>query len=144
MGSLRFALPAGRGNLTALPGADCPPRDDPVPRHSVGRPPDRFSQAVRRRRAGSDVSPWRRRWRTSTSSRRRSTAAATERSIRDSVRNAIRVAQENRFQSIAFPLIGAGSGSFNQDKAKALMLDELDKLDVEIAVTIVVFKAAKK
>jgi O-acetyl-ADP-ribose deacetylase (regulator of RNase III) len=69
---------------------------------------------------------------------------ASERSIRDSVRNAIRVAQENRFQSIAFPLIGAGSGSFNQDKAKALMLDELDKLDVEIAVTIVVFKAAKK
>jgi len=69
---------------------------------------------------------------------------ASERSIRDSVRNAIRVAQENRFQSIAFPLIGAGSGSFNQDKAKALMLDELDKLDVEISVTIVVFKAAKK
>ena len=41
-------------------------------------------------------------------------------------------------------MIGAGSGSFNQDNAKALMLDELDKLDVEIAVTIVVFKAAKK
>ncbi len=69
---------------------------------------------------------------------------ASERSIRDCVRNAIRVAQENKFQSIAFPLIGAGSGSFNQDRAKALMLDELSKLDVEMVVKVVVFKAAKK
>jgi O-acetyl-ADP-ribose deacetylase (regulator of RNase III) len=68
---------------------------------------------------------------------------ASERSIRDSVRNAIRVAQENKFQSIAFPLIGAGSGSFNQDKSKALMLDELNKLDVDMVVKIVVFKKAK-
>ena len=68
---------------------------------------------------------------------------ATERSIRDSVRNAIRIAQENNFQSIAFPLIGAGSGSFNQDKAKALMLDELNKMDVDMVVKIVVFKKAK-
>jgi O-acetyl-ADP-ribose deacetylase len=68
---------------------------------------------------------------------------ATERSIRDSVKNAIRVAHENNFQSIAFPLIGAGSGSFNQDRAKALMLDELGKLDVEMVVKVVVFKKAK-
>jgi O-acetyl-ADP-ribose deacetylase (regulator of RNase III) len=66
-----------------------------------------------------------------------------ERSIRDSVRNAVRVAQENKFQSIAFPLIGAGSGSFNQDKAKTLMLDELSKLDVQMTMKIVVFKKAK-
>ncbi len=69
---------------------------------------------------------------------------ASERSIRDSVRNAIRVAQENKFQSIAFPLIGAGSGSFNQDQSKALMLDELSKLDVDMVVKVVVFKAAKR
>ena len=35
---------------------------------------------------------------------------ASERSIRDSVTNAIRVAQEHGFGSIAFPIIGAGSG----------------------------------
>lgn len=69
---------------------------------------------------------------------------ASERSIRDSVRNAIRVARESGFQSIAFPLIGAGSGSFNQEQAKTLMLDELSKLDVPMLVKIVVFKAAKK
>lgn len=40
---------------------------------------------------------------------------ASERSIRDSVRNAMTVAAEHDFRSIAFPIIGAGSGSFNQD-----------------------------
>ena len=64
--------------------------------------------------------------------------------IRDSIKNAIRVAQENKFQSIAFPLIGAGSGSFNQGQSKALMLDEFGQLDVQLTVKIVVFKAAKK
>ena len=69
---------------------------------------------------------------------------ASERSIRDSVRNAIQLAHEKGLQSIAFPLIGAGSGGFNQDRAKALMLDELSKLDVPMLVKIVVFKRAKK
>ena len=69
---------------------------------------------------------------------------ASERSIRDSVRNAIQLAHEKGFQSIAFPLIGAGSGGFNQDQAKKLMLDELSKLDVPMLVKIVAFKKAKK
>ncbi len=68
---------------------------------------------------------------------------ASERSIRDSVRNAIQLAHEKGFQSIAFPLIGAGSGGFNQDEAKALMLDEISKLDTQILVKIVVFRKAK-
>lgn len=68
---------------------------------------------------------------------------ASERSIRDSVRNAIQLAQQKRFQSIAFPLIGAGSGGFNQEQAKSLMLDELSKFDVPISVRIVVFQKAK-
>jgi O-acetyl-ADP-ribose deacetylase (regulator of RNase III) len=65
---------------------------------------------------------------------------ASERSIRDSVKNAVRVAYEKGFRSIAFPLIGAGSGGFAQDQAKALMLDELSKLDVPMTVKVVVFK----
>ena len=69
---------------------------------------------------------------------------ASERSIRDCVRNAITIAHETGFQSIAFPLIGAGSGGFNQDQAKALMLDELGKLDVPMLVKIVVFQKAKR
>jgi O-acetyl-ADP-ribose deacetylase (regulator of RNase III) len=69
---------------------------------------------------------------------------ASERSIRDSVRNAVRLASEKGFNSIAIPLIGAGSGSFNQDKSKVIMLDELSKLDVAMTVKVVVFKSAKK
>jgi len=65
---------------------------------------------------------------------------ASERSIRDSVKNAMLLARENGFTSIAFPLIGAGSGGFNQEKTKALMLDELSKLDFPMTVKIVVFK----
>jgi O-acetyl-ADP-ribose deacetylase (regulator of RNase III) len=67
---------------------------------------------------------------------------ASERSIRDSVKNAVQLAHDNGFQSIAFPLIGAGSGSFNQDKAKTLMLDELSKLDAPMMVKVVIFKAS--
>jgi O-acetyl-ADP-ribose deacetylase (regulator of RNase III) len=69
---------------------------------------------------------------------------ASERSIRACVRNAIQLAGEHRFQSIAFPLIGAGTGGFNQDTAKTLMLDELGKLDPQMAVTIVVFQKVKR
>jgi O-acetyl-ADP-ribose deacetylase len=68
---------------------------------------------------------------------------SSERSIRDSVKNAIRVAHENGFQSIAFPLIGAGSGGFNQDVAKELLLDELSRLDVPMVVKLVVFRKVK-
>jgi O-acetyl-ADP-ribose deacetylase (regulator of RNase III) len=65
---------------------------------------------------------------------------ASEWSIRESVRNAVRLAREKGFKSMAFPLIGAGSGSFNQDHAKTIVLDELSKLDVAMNVKVVVFK----
>jgi len=64
---------------------------------------------------------------------------ASEQSIRDSVKNAMAVAAENGFRSIAFPLIGAGSGGFNQEKAKQIMLREMQKLDSPLEVTVVVF-----
>ncbi len=69
---------------------------------------------------------------------------ASERSIRDCVKNAMRLAHEKGFTSIAFPLIGAGSGGFNQEQAKTLMLNELSKIEVPMLVKIVVFKGAKK
>jgi O-acetyl-ADP-ribose deacetylase len=67
---------------------------------------------------------------------------ASEPSIRDSVRNALTVAEEHGFRSIAFPLIGAGSGGFDQERAKAVMLDEFQKLDSPLAVTLVNFRRA--
>lgn len=46
---------------------------------------------------------------------------ASENSIRDSVRNALRLAKESGFRSIAFPIIGAGSGGMNPERALAAM-----------------------
>jgi O-acetyl-ADP-ribose deacetylase len=65
---------------------------------------------------------------------------ASEESIRNSVKNAMLVAADNGFRSIAFPLIGAGSGGYNQQRAKQIMLDELAKVDSTIDVLIVEFK----
>ena len=68
---------------------------------------------------------------------------ASEWSIRQCVRNAMALAHEKGFQSIAFPLIGAGSGGFNQERAKAIMEDELGKMDLPMEVRLVVFKQTR-
>jgi O-acetyl-ADP-ribose deacetylase (regulator of RNase III) len=68
---------------------------------------------------------------------------ASERSIRTSVTSATRIAVERGFASFAFPLIGAGSGGFDQERAKSIMLDELQKCEAEIEVRLVVFKRTK-
>ena len=56
------------------------------------------------------------------------------------------LAGEERFESIAFPIVGAGSGGFNRQKAQQIMEDEVGKLNCRIAVTLVIYagrKAAK-
>lgn len=50
---------------------------------------------------------------------------SSERSIRDSCRNAIALAEEKTFTSIAFPLIGAGTGGGSTVAVLAMMKDEL-------------------
>ncbi len=65
---------------------------------------------------------------------------ASEWSVRQSVRNAMALADEKGFQSIAFPLIGAGSGGFNQVRVRAIMEDELEKIYSPMEVRIVIFR----
>jgi O-acetyl-ADP-ribose deacetylase len=65
---------------------------------------------------------------------------ASEWSIRQCVRNAMALVHEKGFQSIAFPLIGAGSGGFKPDRAKVIMENELGKMDLPMEVRLVVFK----
>jgi O-acetyl-ADP-ribose deacetylase (regulator of RNase III) len=48
------------------------------------------------------------------------------------------LADEHGFNSVAFPLIGAGSGGFNQERAKEMMVDELAKLEYDMEVKVVV------
>lgn len=65
---------------------------------------------------------------------------SSERSVRDSTRNAIKLASEHNFGSIAFPLIGAGTGGGSADDVFKMMKDELASCDFDGLVRIVRFK----
>ncbi len=62
---------------------------------------------------------------------------SSERSIRGSVRNALRLAAEKGYRSIAFPLIGAGTGGGEAEKVLSIMLDELRTINFDGQVRIV-------
>lgn len=65
---------------------------------------------------------------------------ASRRSIADSVVNAVRLAEELGFSSIAMPIIGAGSGSFNQEQAERIICETLDGIGSSIKVIVVRYK----
>ena len=65
---------------------------------------------------------------------------ASEYSIRHSVRNAMNIVQEQGFASVAFPIIGAGSGSFSETKALEIILDELSKIEGDASVVIIRYR----
>lgn len=65
---------------------------------------------------------------------------ASERSIRDSVRNAMRIVDDQGFRSVAFPIIGAGSGGFDPPQALTLMRDEFRTLDSPARAVIVEYR----
>ena len=65
---------------------------------------------------------------------------STEHSIRLSTRNAIAVARENLIRSVAFPLIGAGTGGRSKKRVLSWMKNELDEMSFDGDVTIVCFK----
>ena len=65
---------------------------------------------------------------------------ASEFSIRQSVRSAMEIVEREGFVSVAFPLIGAGSGSFNAAKSLAIMLEELQKIESHARVVVVEYR----
>ena len=65
---------------------------------------------------------------------------ASEFSIRASVRSSVQLALENGFASLAFPIIGAGAGSFSQGNALGFILDELSKIEGDLTVKVVRFR----
>ncbi|HSK05184.1 MAG TPA: macro domain-containing protein [Kofleriaceae bacterium] len=67
---------------------------------------------------------------------------ASEQSIRASVSNALRVAREHGVRSLAFPLIGAGSGGFDPERVLSLMIAALVPEPDDVEVTIVRFRRA--
>ena len=64
---------------------------------------------------------------------------SSKRSIRDATRNALRLAAEHGYQSIAFPLIGAGTGGGSPADVLKLMQDELSQCEFDGLVRIVRF-----
>lgn len=66
---------------------------------------------------------------------------SSEKIIRDSVVNAMRIAREKGYKSIAFPLIGAGTGGFNAAEALRIMQDALASCEFSGEVRIVRYKA---
>ena len=67
---------------------------------------------------------------------------SSERSIRDSVRNALAIASDQQFESIAFPLIGAGTGGGSEGKVLEFMQEELIRCEFEGEVRIVRYRPA--
>ena len=65
---------------------------------------------------------------------------ASERSIRDSVTNALARACEHGFASVAFPVIGAGSGGFDEARALSFVQSELEARAEGLDVTVVRFR----
>ncbi len=62
---------------------------------------------------------------------------ATKYSVRQSVRSAMEIVNREGFRSVAFPLIGSGSGNWSCVWALGLMLDEFQKLSSTARVVIV-------
>lgn len=64
---------------------------------------------------------------------------ASERSIAESVRNAMALVREHDFASAAFPVLGAGVGGFSEERALELMQSEFERIDSSAEVRIVRF-----
>jgi O-acetyl-ADP-ribose deacetylase len=62
---------------------------------------------------------------------------SSERAIRGCVRSALGIAREKGYRSIAFPLIGAGTGGFQPEQALAIMQNEVGRNEYDGEVRIV-------
>ncbi|WP_237724726.1 macro domain-containing protein [Deinococcus alpinitundrae] len=52
---------------------------------------------------------------------------ASEKSVRQSVCSALALVEQHRFRSLAFPLIGAGTGGLRPERVECWMLDEFSR-----------------
>jgi len=64
---------------------------------------------------------------------------SSERSVRGCVRSAVAIATERGLRSIAFPLIGAGTGGSSRERVLSWMQDELSRIEFDGEVRIVLF-----
>ncbi len=65
---------------------------------------------------------------------------ASERSVRDSVSNAVRLAESLGCTSLAMPIIGSGSGGMKVGKAERVVFDALSALDSTLRAVVVRYR----
>jgi O-acetyl-ADP-ribose deacetylase len=65
---------------------------------------------------------------------------SSKQSIQESVYSAMSLANREQFKSVAFPLIGAGTGGLGEESALELMLDAFKSVVSPAAVTVVRFR----
>jgi len=65
---------------------------------------------------------------------------ASKYSISESAKNAMAEAQRLEVQSIAFPIIGAGSGGFRTGEAEQILLEALKPFESQMEIVVVRFK----
>jgi len=63
-----------------------------------------------------------------------------EKAVRKCVQSALTLAKQSGFESIAFPLIGAGTGGVKPEDAKRYMLEEFEASGYQGAIVLVLFK----
>ena len=66
---------------------------------------------------------------------------SSEWSVRESVRNALALARDRGYRSIALPLIGAGSGGGSAERVEGWMRDELQRTAFDGEVVVVRYRA---
>lgn len=69
---------------------------------------------------------------------------SSKQSIQSSVISAMSLVNKNGFKSVAFPIIGAGTGGFGEEGALKLMIEAFAKIDSSAIVTIIRFRKAHK
>ena len=68
---------------------------------------------------------------------------SSERSIRDSVASAMALVLDRGYKSVAFPLIGAGTGGGSEKQVVELICDELRTIDYAGTVRVVRFRPGR-
>ena len=66
---------------------------------------------------------------------------SSEKAVRSCVRSALALAQSRGYRSLAFPLIGSGTGGFSAERTLDIMQDEARHIDFNGEVRIVRFKS---
>ena len=65
---------------------------------------------------------------------------SSERAIRGCIGSALNIARDRRYRSVAFPLVGAGTGGFPPARVIEIMQDEARQIDFEGEIRFVKFR----